>query len=286
MVEALIGDYIFSVVGLLVLVALAVAYVSLRIRDARVEHPDPELGIKTGYHAFLTTGVLLALTGLSIAVIDLLADAFEGNQNQPQQPQFQPQFNPQFGKGGFPQPQPQPPMRVRNNDDLFSSVSQRLAWPLVISGVLFSFIALLLIRLGTNDLQYPSVRRTFGGVRLVVGGMTVMAAAVLIIELLFQKDLATTRPYAIGVGTLAIWFPAAAIQLFMLKRLGGLPYYVPPRTKAKKNRWEDDEDEDEDRRKPHRRRETAEEPEPHSDEDARPPERRRTKPPREEDERA
>jgi hypothetical protein len=285
MVEALIGNYIFSVVGLLVLVALAVAYVSLRIRDSRAEQPDPELGIKTGYHAFLTTGILLTLTGLSIAVIDFLGDAFEGNQNQPQQPQFQPQFNPQFGKGGFPQPQPQPPMRMRNNDDPFSSMSQRLAWPLVISGVLFSLIALLLIRLGTNDSQYPSVRRTFGGVRLVVGGMTVMAAGVLIIELLFQKDLATTRPYAIGVGTLAIWFPASAIQLFLLKRLGGLPYYVPPKPKAKKKRWEDDEDEHEERRKSSRRREGTVESERHPDEDPRPPERRRPKAPREDEER-
>src|SRR5262245_59057089 len=100
MVEALIGNYIFTVVGSLVLVALAVAYLGLRIRDARAEQPDPELGIKAGYHAFLTTGILLALTGLSIAVIDLLGDAFEGdqNKNQVQQPQFQPQFNPQFGK--------------------------------------------------------------------------------------------------------------------------------------------------------------------------------------------
>jgi hypothetical protein len=249
----------------------------LRIRDARAEQPDPELGIKAGYHAFLTAGILLALTGLSISVIDLLGDAFEGNQNPNQQPQFQPQFNPQFGKGGFAPPQPQP--RMRNNDDPFSRMSQRVAWPLVISGVLFSLIAMLLVRLGTNDSHYPAVRRTFGGVRLVVAGLTVMSAGVLIIELLFQKDLATTRPYAMGVGALAIWFPAAAVQVFLLKRLGALPYYVPPKPKKQK-KWEDDEDaDDERRRKPARRRpETAEESQPHPDEDPRPPERRRPKP--------
>jgi hypothetical protein len=271
MVEVLIGNYIFAVLGVLVLVALAVAYLSLRVRDARAELPDPELGIKAGYHAFLTAGILLALTGLSISVIDLLGDAFEGNQNQNQQPQF----NPPFGKGGFPQPQPQ---RMRNNDDPFSSMSQRVAWPLVISGVLFSLIAMLLIRLGTNDTQYPAVRRTFGGVRLVVAGLTVMSAGVLIIELLFQKDLASTRPYAIGVGSMAIWFPAAAVQVFLLKRLGALPYYVPPKPKKPKKKWEDDEeDDDEPRRKPARRRPEAAE-EPHPDEDPRPAERRRPKP--------
>ena len=110
-----------------------------------------------------------------------------------------------------------------------------------------------------------------------------MSAGVLIIELLFQKDLASTRPYAIGVGTLAVWFPASAVQLFLLKRLGGLPYYVPPKPKPKKKRWEDDED-DEPRRQPRRRRaETAEEPDRHPDEDPRPAERRRPKPPEAED---
>ena len=273
MLEVLIGSYILFGLGLLVLAGLAVVYLSLRLRDARAEQPDPELGIKSAYHAFLTTGILLALTGLSISAIDLLGDAFEGDKPVQQQPQFNPQFNPRF-----PQPQPQ----VRPANDPFDTVSQRVAWPLVISGVLFSLVALLLLRLGTNDPHYPSARRAFGGLRLVVGGFTVMSAVTLIIELLFQKDLGTTRPYAIGVGLLAIWFPASAVQLFLLKRLVGLPYYVPPRPKkSKARRWEDDEDDrdDEPRRKPGRRRPDApEESGPHPDDDPRPPEPRRPRP--------
>lgn len=277
MPEVLAGYFAFVILVPLALGGLVVAYLSLRIRDARADQPDPELGIKSAYHAFLTAGILLALTGLSISVIDLLGDAFEGPQANVQP---QPQFNPRF-----PQPQPQPMPRARA-DDPFGSMSQRVAWPLVISGVLFSLVALLLVKLGTNDPRYPSVRRTFGGVRLVVSGFTVMAAATLIIELLFQKDMPSTRPYAFGVGLLAIWFPASAVQVFLLKRDIGLPYYVPPKPKAKK-KWEDDEHEEADnepRPKTGRRRpDAAEESERHPDEDPRPPERRRPKPRRDED---
>jgi hypothetical protein len=275
MPEILAGYFAFTILVPLALGGLVVAYLSLRIRDARAELPDPELGIKSAYHAFLTAGILLALTGLSISVIDFLGDAFEGPQaNAPQQPQFNPRF-----------PQPQPMPRARG-DDPFGSLSQRVAWPLVIAGVLFSLVSLLLIKLGTNDQRYPSVRRTFGGVRLVVAGFTVMAAGTLIIELLFQKDMPSTRPYAFGVGLLAIWFPASAVQVFLLKRDIGLPYYVPPKPK-KKTKWEDDEHEepdDEPRPRPSRRRpDPAAEPERHPDEDPRPPDRRRPKPRRDDD---
>ena len=274
MSEIIAGYFAFAALVPLVLGGLVVSYLSLRLRDARADQPDPELGLKSAYHAFLTAGILLALTGLSISIIDFLGDAFEDA--PPVQPQ--PQFNP----GRFPQPQPMPRPRA---DDPFGSMSQRVAWPLVISGVLFSLVALLLVKLGTNDPNYPSVRRTFGGVRLVIAGFTVMAAATLIIELLFQKDLATTRPYAFGVGLLAVWFPTAAVQVFLLRRDMGLPYYVPPKPK-KKRKWEDEEEEPDEERRPRagrRRPEAAEEPEPRPDEDPRPPERRRPKPRREDD---
>lgn len=275
MPEVVAGYFAFVTLVPLALGGLVVAYLSLRIRDARAEQPDPELGIKSAYHAFLTTAILLALTGLSISVIDLLGDAFEGPQPNLQQ---QPQFNPRF-----PQPQPMPRAGA---DDPFGSMSQRVAWPLVIAGVLFSLVSLLLIKLGTNDPRYPSVRRTFGGVRLVIAGFTVMAAATLIIELLFQKDMASTRPFAFGVGLLAIWFPASAVQVFLLKRDIGLPYYVPPKPK-KTRKWADDEPgeaDEEPRPRPGRRRpDGTEDAERHPDEDTRPPDRRRPKPRRDDD---
>jgi hypothetical protein len=264
------GIVVLSIVPV-TLAALAVAYLALRFRDAREEIADPELGIKSAYHAFLTAGILLALTGLSLSVIDLLSEAFDENPHRPQQ---QVPFNPNFP--GQPAPRP-----ARIDDSPFDRVSQRVALPLVVSGVLFSLLSLVLIRLGTNDPHYPAARRTFGGVRLAVAGLSVMVAGTLAIEVLFRKDngLATTRPYAVAIGLLIVWLPTAAIQLFVLKRYAKLPYYVPP--KPKKRKWRDEEEADDEEPRPRRRRDEAEEaprrepPEDPRPAKRRPPERRR-----------
>lgn len=215
----------------LALTGLGIAYIGLRIRDARSETPDPELGIKAAYSTFMSAGVLLALTGLTISAIDFLSEALEDKQQNQPPVMFGPpgKFNPQ------PMPRPQ-------QDDPFDRISQRVAWPLVISGVLFGLISVLLIKGGTNDRQFPAVRRTFGGLRMTIGGLNVMVGVTLAIELLFQKDLASTKPFAYAIGLIGIWFPAAAVELFLLKRDVKLPYYVPPKPKKPKRR--DDEFED------------------------------------------
>jgi len=259
MFEALTGSLVVLSVLPLALAGLAVAYVSLRIRDARADPPDPELGVKAAYYTFLTAGIFLALTGLSLSVIDFLGEAFEGQQARQPQPQFNPQFNPQQGRF-LPPPQQQQP----KPDDPFDRVSQRVAWPLVVSGVLFSLLSLLLIKAGTNDARFPSARRTFVGFRLVVAGLNVMIAVTLVIELLFQKDLPSTRPYSTAIGLLIIWLPTTAIHLFLIKQYAKLPYFVPPKPK-KAEPLLLDEDDREDRREEDRprgrrrppRRETA-----------------------------
>jgi hypothetical protein len=238
--------YAFSIFPIAI-AGLAVAYIGLRLRDAKSDPSDPELGIKAAFYTFLTAGILLALTGLSLSIIDFLGEAFEGNQPKQQQQPFNPQFNP----GRLPPP---PPPQQPN--DPFDRVSQRVAWPLVISGVLCSLVSLLLIKAGTNDARFPAARRTFVGLRLVIAGLNVMIAVTLLIELLFQKDLATTRPYAVAVGMLIVWLPTTAIQLFLMKMYAKLPYFVPPKPK-KTDFAEDveiDDDRDRERRRPRRRR--------------------------------
>ena len=276
MPEVLAGYFAFTILVPLALGGLVVAYLSLRIRDARAELPDPELGIKSAYHAFLTAGILLALTGLSISVIDFLGDAFEGPQaNAPQQPQFNPRF-----------PQPQPMPRARR-DDPFGSLSQRVAWPLVIAGVLFSLVSPALDQ--TRDKRPalpvgpPDVWRSAPGGRRVHGHGGRHSDYRASLSEGHAVDRART-PSASGL--LAIWFPASAIQVFLLKRDIELPYYVPPKPK-KKTKWEDDEHEepdDEPRPRPGRGEpDPAAEPERHPDEDPRPSDRRRPKPRREDD---
>src|SRR5262245_12730554 len=245
MIETLASGFFYAIsIFPVVLAGLAVAYVGLRIRDAKADPPDPELGIKAAFYTFLTAGILLALTGLSLSIIDFLGEAFEGKQPKQQQPQFNP--------GRFPPPPPQ-----QQPNDPFDRVSQRVAWPLVISGVLCSLVSLLLIKAGTNDARFPAARRTFVGLRLVIAGLNAMVGVTLLIELLFQKDLATTRPYAVAVGLLIVWLPTAAFQLFLFKQYAKQPYFVPPKPK-KMEYAEDveiDDDRDRERRRPRRRRE-------------------------------
>jgi hypothetical protein len=83
--------------------------------------------------------------------------------------------------------------------------------------------------------------------RVVVGGLAVMTGVTLAIELLFQKDLASLKPFSLAIALIGIWFPVSAIQLFFLKKDGKLPYYVPPKPKKQRTRDRDDEFEDEDR---------------------------------------
>lgn len=248
MLETIAGIYIALSIVPIVLGGLAVAYIGLRIRDSRSETPDPELGIKCAYHAFMTAGILLALTGLTISAVDFLAESL-GDKPLNQPGQFVGPPGP-FG--------PQPQFRAQPKaDEPFDRLSQRIAWPLVISGCLCSLISLLLIKAGTNDDHFPAVRRAFGGLKLVVEGLNVMAGITVLIELLFQKEIADARPFSIALGLLVVWFPAAVIQVFFLRMYIKLPYYVPPKAKDKKpieleESDEDDEPSPRERRRPPR----------------------------------
>jgi hypothetical protein len=166
-----------------------------------------------------------------------------------------PVFNPKFG--------PMPPPRPAANDP-FDSVSQRVAWPLVISGCLFALGSLFLIRVGTNDARFPAVRRTFAGMRLAIAGLNVMIGVTFLILLLFQKEgnVPNTRGYAAALGMILVWLPTALIHLVFMKTYSKLPYFVPPKEK-KKEVWLEDEFADEvppeedrprDRRRPPRKR--------------------------------
>src|SRR5687768_8057995 len=65
MAESLAGSFVLLGLMPLTLGGLAVAYLALRIRDARAEPPDPQVGFKAAAYSFLTTGILLALSGVS-----------------------------------------------------------------------------------------------------------------------------------------------------------------------------------------------------------------------------
>lgn len=262
MPEFLVGSFVTLWIIPLVLAGLAVAYVGLRIRDTRAEQPDPELGVKAAFHALLNAGVLLALTGASIAAIDIVGEAIEGRQ---------PKNAPVVNVPGGP-PRVNPPPR-QQPEELFDRVSQRVAWPLIVSGALFALVALLLVKVATNDSRYPAARRAFAGLRLVVGGLNVFVAVTLMIEMLFQKEMPNLRPFAVGIGLLAVWMPTAAVSLFQMKMGARHGYYVPPKPK-KTREWDADEEGEPDRGRD-RDRDRTRSRERDEDEEDRPRERRR-----------
>jgi hypothetical protein len=67
--------YVFAVVFLLT--SFAVAYIVLRLRDARHSTHDPQLGLKVGLQYFFSVSWLLALTGAAMLVGNLLQDQKE-----------------------------------------------------------------------------------------------------------------------------------------------------------------------------------------------------------------
>jgi hypothetical protein len=69
-----------------------------------------------------------------------------------------------------------------------------------------------------------------------------MAGMTITIELLFQKDMADLRPFSVAVALICVWLPAAAIQVFLLKSYGRLPYHVPPKVKKGTRRKPEDEE--------------------------------------------
>ena len=162
------------VVPVLPIAGLAVAYVSLRIRDARADPPRPEL--RQGGVLHLPHGrIFLALTGLSFP--DRLSARRSGQRDASATIQSR-----SIPAGPLCR---RPAATSEAGRPVRPSVA-RVAWPLVVSGVLFSLLILLLIKAGTNDARFPSVRRTFVGLRLVVAALNVMFAVTFVIELLFQ----------------------------------------------------------------------------------------------------
>ena len=72
----ILGGFVVAIIAFLAvgaLVPVALAYVALRVRDARGPEPDPELGAKTAFHLIHSIGILMALTGLTVSMLDLMS---------------------------------------------------------------------------------------------------------------------------------------------------------------------------------------------------------------------
>jgi heme/copper-type cytochrome/quinol oxidase subunit 2 len=190
------GFVVLMIVSLAVgaLVPVALAYVALRVRDARGADPDPELGAKTAFHLINSIGILMALTGLTISMLDLMSGVIAprpvpGLQQRafPQRGQAAPQK-----EGGF------------NN-------TQRTAAALTGVGVLFA-LAFGGILLGTNDRSRRSVMRVFTGGRMALCLLITMLTVAGLAVALVQKDPDHEITESL-LAILIVWFAAAVVHL-------------------------------------------------------------------------
>jgi hypothetical protein len=209
----ILGGLIFAVAGVIffLLTPLGLAYIALRVRDARHATTDKWLGLKTAFHTVHTLAVLMVLTGLTVSAMDLMEGQLTGNpKNQPPQPQFQPGFGP-------PRPQPVPAPQ-----DEFWNTAQRSAVALAATGFLFGLVFWGLLVSGTNERRYPAVRRTFVGGRLAVCLLVVFAATTVVAVVLAQKD-PKLDPVEQAVGVLMVWLPGSAVHLFLFHQAARRP---------------------------------------------------------------
>jgi heme/copper-type cytochrome/quinol oxidase subunit 2 len=194
-----------------VLVPVALAYVALRVQDAKQSTPDPKLGMKLAFHAVHTTAIFIILAGLSIFMIDLMEGAIAPAPNVP-------------NFGGRPGQVQQGGMNAE----------QRTAIAMVGSGALFAVVFWAFL-MGTNDSELRSVRRVFGGGRMALCLLITMFTVTGLIINLAQKSPEHQITEAL-IGMLLVWLPAGII--FMVLFFAN----VNARTTAYSRRRDDDED--------------------------------------------
>lgn len=234
-----------------VLMLVALVYVALRVRDAKAEHPDPELGLKTAYWLLYTLGILLIHFGLTTLFAYWLTKLeITGPAKM-------------FGPGGGNFGRPMGGNFGNANDDW--SPASRIGWALVVAGAAIAIAFYLIGKLGTRDSEWPSVRRVYTGSRIAVAGLIVVFAFTFLVVMQFQKEIPGGGIYEAALASLAVWLPSLAIHVFLFRWGGPQAYHVPLEERSQ-------------RRKPKRYTEDAEMPEvaPEAGEPAgEPPPRRR-----------
>jgi hypothetical protein len=175
--------------------ALAFIYIGLRLRDLRGNNPDPEIGVKTVYHFFMSLGIILILTGLSIILVEMMNGAFDNK---------------------APIRQPAPGFRFDDTKPEFFSPIKRVGTGLILSGTLCSVFFLLMLLAGSNDRKFPYARRAFVGMRLAISGLMVLGIVTAFMVTILQKDPQASI-FEVLTALMLVWGPTALIHLVLLR---------------------------------------------------------------------
>ncbi len=168
-----------------------VQYVSLRIRDTRASPQDPHLGRKSLLYLFFNIAAFTALAGFTLSAMDWVKYLFE--------------------------PIAAAPVVVRD----WYTTEQRLAAGLVVSGILHGLLFWIIIRLGTNDKQFPAVGRAAIGMRLTVAGLITFYASSAAIVLAFAKEPVGFDSLQQTCVIASVWAPTAVLHLVLMLMSSG-----------------------------------------------------------------
>jgi hypothetical protein len=188
--ERILAEIVLVVVAVVLpafMLALAIPYAILRMRDARGGRADPQLGFKVAMNYFFSLALVVVLTGATLFVIDLL--------------DFRQQFRgPRLGREPFP------------------TTMQRWAFGFVLAGLVFMLIHFVCIVTLTSEPFSSPVRRTFLGWRFALHGLVVLFALTGLFVVLFQRD--GTDVYEAQrtmVAMLLVWTPSWFLHFVLFR---------------------------------------------------------------------
>lgn len=171
------------------LLALAVPYAILRVRDARTGAPDSQLGLKAALYFFYSVAIMMILFGLTVIVVDLVQD---------------------LDLGG-----PRAAVRQRPAEE-FPNTAQRMGAAIILAGVLFVGLHFVLLKTLTDDRGPSMTRRTFLGWRFAINGIIAMFALTGLLIILFQKGEQSEMRNTM-IGMLLVWAPAWVIHFSLFR---------------------------------------------------------------------
>lgn len=218
----LAGFFVYLLLAPFLLLALAIPYAILRMRDAPNEFHDPQIGLKAALYFFMSAAVIVFLNGLTIIAVDVLTERKLPPAMIPT-PVPAPVFPGQVQPGGMPNvARPAPPAKGSS----WITPARRTGAALVVAGLVLAAAHLLLIKTTTNDARWPATRRQFTGWRFAIHGLVVMIAFIAMVVILFQEDFGDFETLKSLFGILLVWVPSWVVHYFLLRRYTRQPYLI------------------------------------------------------------
>jgi hypothetical protein len=208
-----LGVFAFSG-AVIVLIVGVLQYLALRIRNTRATPPDPQIGRKFIFCHFMHLAILLLLVGLTVSSLDWSEHFFEP-MVEAQQAKKEVERARERGEDALPPPNIPANLLAKPPREWFNE-RQRLAAGLVASGLLHISLFWSFLRFATNARQFPSVGRSFVGLRLVSCGLILMTLTTIALIGLFHKGETDYSDVSVMAGLVVVWGPAAIIHLIVL----------------------------------------------------------------------